>query len=237
MKKILMIFAGIVTVLTLLTLVLDLPSKLKRTYAAIAKTPPPIRTQALFAHQETLTISPLTDDKKRGFMRFTWPSVYEIHNVTNENVTIADLVNVLPPVTAGEHSVQLQAEDDADRVVTIYDNFEALNSKTPAGVTERLPLTVKAGDKKYIKVYGTYIVKNRGKTVFCPDTQTCYQVLAVALGVAPKDDGSVPCIHKTFQTRMNFVGYESAMTPQKAVLLIPGCEINLQPLIDDLKKQ
>src|SRR3954451_23218926 len=98
MKKTLLVLGAVVTVLTLITLLMDLPHKLATTYMSWMSIPPPLRVEALFAHQMPLTVEPMTDDKTRGFMRFLWRSVYVIHNTTNTDVTITDLVNIVPAV-------------------------------------------------------------------------------------------------------------------------------------------
>jgi len=237
MKKILAIVAVVITVLTLLTLLLDLPGKVKRAYATVTKSPPAVQTKALFGNQEAFSMSPISDDSTQGYSDFLWPAVYEFHNVSDTDVAIQDIVNILPPVQAGDHQIRLVATDDPDRIVTLYQSFEDLTAEVEAGTTERLPISVRAGSKLYVKVYVTYHIRDGDRAMFCDPQSRCYRLLALALGapVGARDD--VPCIRKSFETRVDFVNYRSKRTKQEAILLIPGCKLNLEKLLEGFVKE
>lgn len=237
MKKILAIVAIVITALTLLTLLLDLPGKVKRAYAAVTKSPPAVKTKALFGNQEAFSMSPISDDSRQGYSDFLWPAVYEVHNVSDTDVAIQDIVNILPPVQAGDHRIRLVATDDPDRVVTLYQSFEDLTAEEEAGTTERLPIAARAGSKFYVKVYATYHIRDGDTAMFCDPEPQCYHLLALALGAPVEADDDVPCIRKSFETQVDFVNYRSKRTDQEAILLIPGCKLNLERLLEGFVKE
>jgi len=182
-------------------------------------------------------MSPISDDSTQGYSDFLWPAVYELHNVSDTDVSIQDIVNILPPVRAGGHRVRLVASDDPDRIITIYQSFESLTAEADTGTTERFPITLKAGSKLYVKVYATYHVLDGDSAMFCEPERQCYHLLALALGSPVGADDDVPCLRKSFETQVDFVNYRSKRTDQEAILLIPGCKLDLERLLRGIVKE
>lgn len=231
MKKLLGAIAIAVTLITLLTLLIDLPEKLTSVYRAITKSAPTVTIKALFANQDALSLSPVTDDKSKGYSHFVWPAVYELHNISEKDVTINNIENILNPVKINEHNLQLVQRKDKDEVVELFSSFEDLTHKEARGVTERLPYTIKAGTKLYAKVFADYSISNNGRQMFCNDKSKCYKLLGLALGVAPKKDGTTPCVLKSYKTKIEYAKYADGVFEQKAILLIPGCKLNLDAIM------
>lgn len=220
------------TVLTAITLVLDLPEKVANAYRGVTRTPPAINVNALFMNQEALTVSIVTDDKAKGYSTFVWPAVYELHNTSNQDVTINQINNLLNEIEVGQHTLRLKQVEDKDSIIVLYDTFQSLTANAERGVTERLPYTIKSGTKLYVKVMGNYKIDDKRQPLFCKSEPECYKLLALSLGVAPNKDGAIPCVVKTFKTQMEFAKYRGLTTDQKAILLVPGCKIDLNAIRD-----
>src|SRR3954447_20001553 len=235
LKRILGFIAVAVTLLTMVSLIIDVPEKIKSSYEKIFRVAPDVKINALFANQEAIYLSSFTDDKSKGFNHFVWPSVFEIHNFGDKDITILHIENINSEVHVSEHVLQLKQIYDSDSVVVVYDSFQQLTSsdeKSEKGIVERLPYTIKSGSKKYIKLYAYYIVTDGGSTLFCKDKESCYRLLLLSLGIATKNGEEFPCPLANFQSKIDFSKYESKITDQRAILLVVDCKLHLDKLND-----
>ena len=231
MKKILGVIAGAVALLTLATLLIDLPSKITTGYEKLTGAVPNLAVNALFANQEALSLSELTDDKSRGLNRFIWPSVFEINNFSDKDITIRSIENILKESRTEGHVFQLTQRLPSNEIL-LYDHFQQLTGANypKQGIEDRLPYTIKAGTKQYLKMHAEYIVTDNGSTVFCRIKADCYRLLWASLGVFAPEKDDFPCVLAKFNTKIDFVGYKSITTDQRAILLIVGCKPHIELL-------
>ncbi len=193
---------------------------------------PPLTVEALFGNQDTLTVSPISRDFRQGYSSFTWPAAYAVNNMSRRDFTITGIENVLTSVRLGEHELLLRQTNGSHALIIIYDDFGSLLHD--GGATERLPWTIRAGVKQYLKVMGDYDLLDHGHPVFFKNEQDGYQLLTAALGAELGADGSRPGIVKTFETHLALHGHGKLVSSQRTILLTPGCKINLQPLLDSV---
>jgi hypothetical protein len=204
----------------------------RRPYAPPVGIAASIGIKALFLNQKTLIVSPVSTDPSRGYSSFLWTAAYELQNRSGGGVTITRIENILNPVTVDGHELRLtQDQDDSTSVIAIYDDFAALTGDRPS-VSDRLPYTFKPWTKVYLEVTSGYQVMSHGQTLFCKDETQCYNLLTVTLGAPLNPDGSRPAIHKKFQTVVHVDGFGTIASNQEAILLTPGCRINVDALIN-----
>src|SRR6185295_9519195 len=110
-------------------------------------------------------------------------------------------------------------------------DFAALTDDRPA-VSDHFSYTFKPWTKVHMKVTADYQVTHEGRPLFCKDETQCYNLLTVALGAPLNSDGSRPAVMKKFQTVVQVAGFGDLTSDQEAILLTPGCKINVDALID-----
>jgi hypothetical protein len=193
---------------------------------------PSVAVEALFLNQDTITLNPVSIDPERGYSSFVWPATYELHNTGDRGVTINKIENVLSGVRIDAHELLLESIDASKRVIVTYESFQALTGDSPQSVCERLPYTLKPWTKMYMKVMGNYRVTDRGMLLFSKEKEEGYNLLTLALGASLNPDGSRPGVVKKFKTVVEFAGYGSVSSDQRAILLTPGCKIDVDALLD-----
>lgn len=211
-----------VTVLTFLTLVLDLPNKL---YELFPYTHPPSGVSVSFLWGETSAFSSVT---KLGV--FSWDPFFEINNTSKHDITVTGLETLFDPVIVRGHSLRLKQVVHNALFIDIYDDFDALRHQGNSKVGDRLPYTIKAGTKKYIGFANEYVVERDGLNISHRNTQSeCMKILGESLDKNFESNKPSPdCPHYGVLTRVEFSGYASLMTRQEnELILIVGCKLNI----------
>jgi hypothetical protein len=197
---------------------------------------PDVSLRALFGNQEAISISATSYDPDRGYGEFTWPAVYELHNMARERVTVLSIENLLPPVKVKDYEFLFTPISNSEPIIVVYHNFAEVVGDTPgAGVTERLPYTVDAGAKVYLKIYCNYLLVVNMRQIFSKDEEEFYKLLMVALGSDLNDDGSRPAVVKTFLTQLTLHEYGSIVSEQRAILLTVGCKIDFKSMFEHIR--
>ncbi len=235
MKKVLAITATTVTVLTLVSLFLDIPTKLVEVYRSALGYGPEVHIGALFMEQPALSVSSYTDDATKGYMKFKWDATYVVFNPNDKGVPILDIENITPEINVPNYKIQFQKRPDNGRFLEVFDGYEKWR-KQEGGITERFPYTVAAGKRIYIKVGGEYVIFVNEKIAHCRTKIDCYKMLAIALGVNLKEGDPVPCVKKKFVTKVRLVGYRDQESDQEALLPIEGCKFNAEKMIEFMFK-
>ena len=210
-----------VTVLTFLTLVLDLPKKLYELFPYIH---PPSGVSVSFLWAETPAFSSVT---KLGV--FSWEPFFEINNTSKQDITVTGLETLFDSVEARGHSLRLKQVERNALFIEIYENLDALHQRNPK-VGDRLPYTIKAGTKRYIGFENEYVVERDGLNISHCNTQSeCMKILGESLDKNFESDKLSPdCPHYGVLTRVEFSGYASLMTRQgNELVLIIGCNLNI----------
>lgn len=197
---------------------------------------PEVSLRALFGNQDAISISPASFEPDLGYGEFTWPAVYELHNMGRERVTVLNIENLFPSVKVKDHEFILHQRSDPEPLIVLYNNFaEVLGRPPDAGVNDRLPLTIDAAAKVYLRIFLSYLVVIDLRQVFSKDEEHFYKLLTAALGSDLNSDGSRPAVVKTFLTRLTLHEHGSIISEQRAILLTVGCKIDFKSMFEHVR--
>jgi hypothetical protein len=216
-----------VTVLTFLTLTLDLPKKVYELFPYIHT---PSGVSVSFLDGETQAFSDVT---RQGV--FFWEPYFEINNISKQDVTVTGLETLFDPVKVKGHSLHLKQVEHGDLSIDVYDDVDSLN-QGKSKVGDRLPYTIKSGTKKYIGFENEYVIERDGSKISrCNTRAECMKVLGESLDENFESDKPHPrCPHSKISTRIQFSDYESLMTVKEStLLLLYGCTL-IMPNINDI---
>jgi hypothetical protein len=218
--------AAALTAITLATLILEFPDKFLQALRSVGILTPPITVNVLQGLQPALNIAQF--GQTSPITVFEWNLVYEIHNAATTDITIRDIINSFPLVFIDDRvEAKLERSSLVDflngRKINTYETLEAIGSNK--GVEDKLPITIKAGQKILLKKFDLYTLRVNGTDTKCSDESNCLRTVTSTLGGVIDSAGAVRCGMTAPSTTVVLDRYRNVVAPQFFIALVEGCAL------------
>lgn len=226
----------VLVIITLLSLVLDIPSKLKSSVRWFRV--PRLEITNILEFQTT--IGCLESRTGSGFCKGIWELCYEIANLEKEPVTITGLEVVSTPTQLGGRTCRVRtAEPDRWTIVEVYENFSDIErfftnvekkdmTESRSDRWRSLPITLEPCTSKYLIFHITFFVESDGKTGQAESTKEFYLAIAHILGLQVDEDGTIHCDVRPLRTRLRVLDRPTFKKTVRTFVSVPGCRISFK---------